>query len=714
MTSIVTAGTGVTLTLDTLDGAEVIRENLATNPGMVSAGAPVAYATNVVQNPSFENGITTWSPAGCTATVTSSFSQMTKSGGNIAQCVADNTVVVPSIAVINSSYRPAVTPGQWVGLTAFLATESGYEVRVQINWRDAAGVTISNVASPWLVGSFYTGANPQIVAQAPALTASVGYYLQWRNPADTVSNMISGKRMWADAVFAVVRDTQEEAQFWTNFPYWDGNTTSPDFTFAWTGTAHASSSTIRATTPVGISSSSGTGGVGFNNNVTVSPRNGSHTARWTWTKGSTGGSAGIIYTQTMSGVAGDQISVRASVRSSHSKSLALLVRFRNVTTTVGQNALVYVNLNPGEWYDFLIEGLTATDVYTNVQVYPLISNANTQVSGETLDLDSVLIERGATISGPAYDGSTPANPGVVDYEWEGTANASVSRAVFHVTEPGFQAAGEQPTDLPPRVRVTVSGVTTAGTYKLTRTATGETNTVPGYQAKYLAIGDADIEVDWAAPLNRPIRYNLYRDDVLVASATITLDSRAAILQDPLQPDRFVRVTAQGRSPGWVTMRQGSNGDIRYGSGPNIVPIMGSTYGVSLGGQVSRGSSIPELLSTYGEDQADEFRNMVLGGSPIMLLRPTQDMRKLPPLAYLAGSFSESDVSASIDPANGITHWEITASLVAAVMQAAKSGYVTYDQVQTLLGGLTYDQVQAAYSGLTYLMIQQNPLLYETL
>jgi hypothetical protein len=217
-------------------------------------------------------------------------------------------------------------------------------------------------------------------------------------------------------------------------------------------------------------------------------------------------------------------------------------------------------------------------------------------------------------------------------------------------------------------------------------------------------------------LNRDITYTLSDTTGVIATATIRLDSNAAILQDPVLPDRFIRVTAKGaRVPNWATMREGSTAQVRYGTGPNVVPILGSKYGVALGGQSNRGQAIPELLSTYSEDMANRFRDMVLQGSTIWLLRTTQDMKALPPLSYLAGAFTEEPVTSMYDePGKGITHWSVTGDLVQAVMQAAKSGFVTYDQVQALLGGLTYNTVQAKYATSTYLAVQQNPRLYETL
>ena len=716
MTSVSVVGTGATLTLDTLDSDEVVRENLATNGNMVAAGGNLAIATNAVVNPSFEGGISSWTVNNCTASVTASFPQMLKAGGSIVQCVSDGTATVPGLSMISASYRPAVNPGQWVGFTAFLATEIGYEVRVQIAWRDSTGTNIAFVASPYVTGSFYTGANPQIVAQAPANTVSVAYYLQYRDPANPGVVVPSGKRMWADACKLVVRDTQEEAQYWTDFQYWDGATGVTDFTTAWTGTAHLSTSTIASNTPSNVSGSIGTGGVVYLNNATAGgPKEGTHYARMTWMKGSAGGSAGIIYTQQQAGSAGDSMSVRVSLRTSSSaKDVALLFRYRNISTTVTQNALAYVRLVPGQWTDFVYEGLVAGGAYTNLQVYALISNSNVQATGETLDMDCVLLEQKPTIAPQYYDGNTP-NSDSVDYIWMGTPNASISRAIYHVTDPGYPVANDNdPSNLPPRIRVTVSGVTGTKTYQLTRSAGGDTNIVPGWVSR--SITGSDVDIDWAAPLNRVIRYQLI-DSVagVVATANIVLDSNAAILQDPILPDKFIRVSARGaRIPDWATMTEGSTSQLQYGNGANLVPIMGSMYPVALGGQATRGTNVPELFSTYSENSADTFRNMVLGGANVFLLRTTQDMKPLPALAYLSGAFSENPITSMWDKANGTTHWEINANLVAAVMQAAKSGYITYDQVQALLGGLTYDQVQAKYASLKYLDVQASPLIYQAL
>ena len=88
------------------------------------------------------------------------------------------------------------------------------------------------------------------------------------------------------------------------------------------------------------------------------------------------------------------------------------------------------------------------------------------------------------------------------------------------------------------------------------------------------------------------------------------------------------------------------------------------------------------------------------------------MVPLPALAYLAAEVVEQPTTVHIG--GSLTRWSVTGDLVSAVLQAAISGFVTYDEVQQLLSGVSYNEVQAAYAGLTYLDVQKVPLVYDTL
>lgn len=262
-------------------------------------------------------------------------------------------------------------------------------------------------------------------------------------------------------------------------------------------------------------------------------------------------------------------------------------------------------------------------------------------------------------------------------------------------------------DLPPRVRFTVSGDATVRTYRLTRLCEGDTNTVPGWRGK--TFSDVAVDVDWAAPIGRPVTYSLYADDVLVLTAVVQLDSPTGVIQDPVDPVRWMPVSDNGKAPGVVGL--GVIGEVQHPTGTSAIPVMGSPRPVAIGGQVQRGTlTVP--LSTGSVEDADRFRDILLA-TPVLLLRTEPStLKTLPAVSYLSGDVTELPVS--VHYGGGLTGWRVSATLVQAVQAAAVSGLVTYDEVQQLLAGLTYDEVQAAAASTTYLDWQKNPLIYATL
>jgi hypothetical protein len=267
----------------------------------------------------------------------------------------------------------------------------------------------------------------------------------------------------------------------------------------------------------------------------------------------------------------------------------------------------------------------------------------------------------------------------------------------------------EPAALPPRVRVTVTGVASALTFTLTRLCEGESLTVPGWRAR--SFTDSDTDVDFVAPLNRPVTYTLSADGVAICSATIVVDFDGAILQDPIQPERFLPVKTSGRNPGFLTMSADALQSVQYSAGGSRIQVLGSAYPVSIGGQVSAGSGVNASVVSDDSVTAAGFRRL-RSGAPILLLRTSTDMVPLPALSYLAAEVAEQPVTVHIG--GSLTRWQVTGDLVSAVVQAAISGFVTYDEVQQLLAGVTYDEVQAAYAGLTYLDVQKDPLVYASL
>lgn len=264
---------------------------------------------------------------------------------------------------------------------------------------------------------------------------------------------------------------------------------------------------------------------------------------------------------------------------------------------------------------------------------------------------------------------------------------------------------------PPAVRITVSGVASMTVFTLTRVADGQTQTVPGWRAKQFT--DTLVDTDWVAPTNRPVTYTLTAGGVVVASATITLPTPYAWLQDPLQPDKNIPITLSGVVPGAATMDARSFKSFDYDRANAVmIPIIGSEYPLVFGGQRLEASHVVCRVRTFSDEDAATLRD-ITREAPVLLLRPLPSMVGLPPLGYLSGGVTREPFTTHL-PGGHQQYWTVTGDLVAAVMQAAISGAVTYDQVQQLLAGTTYDQVQAKAAGTTYLDWQKNPLIFTTL
>ncbi|QCG78276.1 minor tail protein [Arthrobacter phage Idaho] len=242
----------VRLSINTLSGIRRITRADANGINDVRAlpgtyGKPTASKpgrTNLIMNPSFEVDNAGWSLDGVTTVLQSAFPQMTQAGTKMIQCSADGTRAAPGISIISASYRPQVVEGQWLGIQVFMATENAnYQTRLQIGWQDATGTTLSYVATPWKATPFYAGDKPRLVLQAPAGTASIKVYLQFRNGDDSVSFVPAGKRMWADGCMAFVAATEAAATAALDAGYFDGATANDDGrATSWAGTAHLSQS----------------------------------------------------------------------------------------------------------------------------------------------------------------------------------------------------------------------------------------------------------------------------------------------------------------------------------------------------------------------------------------------------------------------------------------------------------------------------------------
>lgn len=263
---------------------------------------------------------------------------------------------------------------------------------------------------------------------------------------------------------------------------------------------------------------------------------------------------------------------------------------------------------------------------------------------------------------------------------------------------------------PPAVRITVSGVAAMTVFTLTRLYDGQTDTVPGWREKQFT--DSYVDTDSVAPTNRPVTYNLLINGVVAASATITLPTPYAWIQDPLQPDKNMPLALNGRVPGMATLDDKSLKTFDYKAASTEIPIMGSNLPVVFGGQRMDASGLLHRFRTFTDTDAALLLD-VIREAPILLIRSLPEMTGLPALAYVSGDVRREPFTTHL-PGGQQQYWTVTGNLVAAIMQASISGSITYDEVQQLLAGYTYDQVQTLAAATTYLDWQKNPLIVSTL
>ncbi|ALY10300.1 tail protein [Arthrobacter phage Sonny] len=202
---------------------------------------------NYIQNPTYEDSTSSpWATSDATASITESFQQMAQDGTKIMQIVANGTTASPGINLGTSTTRVPVTSGQWLGMSAFVATENfNYQTRLQIGWRDESGASLGYFATPYTATPFYGGGKPVLVIQAPEGTVSAALYIQYRNGNDIGGLVPAGKRMWVDASRAHVGNSEQEVRDWLAQPFWSGDTPSDSkYVYGWTG-APASSPSYR-------------------------------------------------------------------------------------------------------------------------------------------------------------------------------------------------------------------------------------------------------------------------------------------------------------------------------------------------------------------------------------------------------------------------------------------------------------------------------------
>lgn len=202
--------------------------------------------TNLVKNPSFETNLTGWTWTGGVAIRTNAYgTQMwsglgLRSGGYMLQATADGTNRYLTVSQVSATDSFAVTPGQWVGVSALVASDipAPGGVRVDVVCRGTA--TTYHASGVFQPSSFYAGRRIVYAFQVPATGSTAEVRVQGDSGSATF--LAATNRIWADNIIAAVAATEAEALAAVT-PYFDGSFPQTDtLEFGWEGAPHASAS----------------------------------------------------------------------------------------------------------------------------------------------------------------------------------------------------------------------------------------------------------------------------------------------------------------------------------------------------------------------------------------------------------------------------------------------------------------------------------------
>ncbi|QFG14388.1 minor tail protein [Arthrobacter phage Sloopyjoe] len=408
-------------------------QNLATNPTLESVtGSTTTMRTNLCTNPSFETNLTSvGTPAWVTLTRSTFASAITSGGYTIS------IVVGPGATTDTYLYQDIdITSSLWVAWKASMrwSAKSRY-FKQRIKWLNSGGsYTGTEVVGPITMAPNNTtgGERYLISGQAPADAVKARLMINLYETSAELAPLDQSVYQ-TDAWHSATGRTQADAE-WRVGTYFDGSTPAAgDFTYAWSGTAHASTSYELGQILTLVTSAGGSNGVSSSFRSTADVPDGeTYAARMVWSQGSTGGSNGINYNPQVSGVAGDVITAKVWVKLDVFRYVQLLIRPRNGSTQVVVDNTFQQAIQADTWTE-MSATVTATGDYTNILIWPWFRSPSTANAGNYVIFGKPLI----TINGvevPYFHGDstdTVYRNQHVDPEWVGTPKASISQFSYY-------------------------------------------------------------------------------------------------------------------------------------------------------------------------------------------------------------------------------------------------------------------------------------------
>lgn len=657
------------------------RINLATNPSFETASGTVNVRTNLCTNPNPTTGAS-WSTSfgsGGAGTVaygavsgfptangsTSTFTASPSAGWNVQTGVF--TGITAGQSVTGSLYGKH----SWAGGTACLTFQ----------FFDASDVSLGYFGAAQQAIPANTVTRISQTMTAPANATKVALFWDAQG-APAIQPPVNG--------VAVIGAPLLEMSSNLGTFFYGSTPAAGDFTYAWSGTANASTSYQQAPGVEGLESKwAGTDFAGFQSSART-PLSGAKNFRVLARRAQTflwGTTAARAVTVT----AGETITVSCSVNPSVTKQFRMSTGF-NAGATVYP---AFVSCPANTWTrlssTFVVPaGATLMTVYLNSE--------DLSVAGSTYDFDQFLIEKTDALQ-PYFDGNT-TDPNYT-HAWTGAVNASTStRDVYGIWVEQVTGAGA------PRVQVTAIGLGgTAVTTQVTRKAGRETWSVPGWKKRNTLNGET--YTDWTPPLGRPVTYTLISNGLTINTMTITVTSTTGWVQDPLNPESAmpVETTADG-GPAILALSKAALKRLSYGAVYEEETPLGGQYPIVRANDRQGASGVEFHLNAYSNVTSDALQQLVMD-TPIILFRGLPSWGSIPALAYLVGDVEE----APFNRARGgqFTAWVAAGKLAAPVALGPLTGSVTNQMVQDNLAGRTNASIQSTSATKRNIDVQANPL-----
>lgn len=376
--------------------------NRAVNPSMEDLGTTTTLRTNMITNPNYVG------TGGWTSIAASLSADATKGDGNVIKVVSTGTATRMAAVAM-----PASTSSGTYSISASAATSSS------------------------LVTGFrfilYNSSTAEILTSTSYPVVSDGIF---RDFAATLSTTFSFDRVYFEFVGTAITSgtvgyIDKTLMEIGSVPgtYFDGSTAaSGDFTYAWTGTANASTSTQKASAVAYWANRwfGSSGGSGYTYRSGGTGMNGGYSFRKVWTTANTSSSLDVGISIQVSVTEGSTYTSSIYQKSSIDQSLTCFVQWLDKTGATISSTSKPVTATPANTWVRGSTTVTAPAGATSAWfIFGPYTNSVAMPAGSYIDWDWAMVEESPVLR--VYQDGTAAAPGDFTYGWAGTINNSASQ-----------------------------------------------------------------------------------------------------------------------------------------------------------------------------------------------------------------------------------------------------------------------------------------------